>query len=680
MANFANKLPFQIGAAVIVTLLLIEASHSQDEKPLRDCRCHDLFGNANGSCARANLKGWCRKLGDINEEHHGTVVSYQCECYDLGIDDIGMRRLPLWEQNQIREIRQQLKLKERITLMENLELQSSIKRVEDEEKLVLEKRFAEIMQDYENHPELQEKLALARAGSENRLRARVAGIKARHEKAKQQRRNGVTTTTEKPTTTSRPTRASAFTTATISLNHSRFTNESDVGSKSTSFEQIRAQEQMLARDKQKDALNKWKRDEDQRFQRELDQARLRMKLQLEITLELIGRVGGSDMQEKMERAQRSHELWLEATEANFRRHQEIVNMFYKETLAAINEYTNVYNVPVRISHIRPSFPTPTRPSISTPTRRLPSNSSCLKPGTKILMSDFTEKPVRLLQVGDIIMDMNLNPTRVLGVAHEFLLDQKFFGFDNQSFFFTDNHIFVGPSQESEQNFKLYAKSTKTLFHNNPLMKYLNVSDMDEYDTLKLFHFDNQNFTLEQNNVVVTQDPQEYPPETLIYFLQVDSPTGTYFANGYLCRHEIPPVEYWPNTMGMLFRLMGTETFENLAQLPYNMETVSFLQNGISQVTVAVKKFLEEVDWENFGSGNDHEIMALDDVKVDEYIGKIFSNPTLSTAGVGLYARVGEIVAPYLDVVEVGVPKVGRDRLGKIQYAIFQLIIDELAKL
>ncbi|CAL8139038.1 unnamed protein product [Orchesella dallaii] len=312
------------------------------------------------------------------------------------------------------------------------------------------------------------------------------------------------------------------------------------------------------------------------------------------------------------------------------------------------------------------------------THVVPSNSSCLKKGTKVFMADMSEKSVELLQIGDIVLDKDMRPTRVLGVSYEFLLEQKFYGFDNKSFFFTNSHLFAGPSVENEGDMRLYAKSKKTLFHNNPLMKYLNVSDMDDHEKLRLFHHDGKN-SVSVRNVTLSQDPQEYPPETPIYFIQVDSPTGTYIANGYVCRHEIPPIELWPNTMSILFRLMETEAFQKISQLPYTLETISFLHNVISQVATEVKLFLARTELRKGDYGKPQEIMRLEDVAVEESIEKIFGNPTLSTAGVNLYARVGSIISPYLDDIEESKWKVEGRHVGALQSDLYVVMRNELEK-
>ncbi|CAL8138956.1 unnamed protein product [Orchesella dallaii] len=312
--------------------------------------------------------------------------------------------------------------------------------------------------------------------------------------------------------------------------------------------------------------------------------------------------------------------------------------------------------------------------------KLQQPTSCLKKGTRILMTDLSQKPVEQLKIGDVILDMNMMPTSVLGVAYEFIFDQKFYGFDEDSFFFTNTHLFAGPSSSpTAEDFKLYAKSTHNLFYNNPLMKYLNVSDMEGVERLHLFYHDEENESLSAKDVTVYEDPQEYSQDIPIYFIQVDSPTGTYFANGYVCRHEIPPVEYWPNTMGLLFRLMDTETFGELAELPYTLENAKFLQNVTIKVAENVKQFLEKEEWKQERSGEQYEIMTLGDIDMEENIGKIFNNPSIAAVGVGLYARVGEVVAPYLDDAEGSGTKVVPGELGKLQSDVYQIVNLELSK-
>ncbi|CAL8067902.1 unnamed protein product [Orchesella dallaii] len=310
-------------------------------------------------------------------------------------------------------------------------------------------------------------------------------------------------------------------------------------------------------------------------------------------------------------------------------------------------------------------------------RPQPRGGSCLKAGTMIRMGNGTQKPVEQLKPGDILVDKDLMPATVLGVAHEFLLDQSFYGFDNTSFFFTNSHLFVGPNENSLKfgESMLFAKSTDNLYHNNPLMRYLNVSDMVEDQKFKLFHFNEEQ--LDVKNVDVVKDPIEHPSKTPVYFIQVDSPSGTYFANDFVCRHEIPPIEYWPNTMSILFRLMDTESFKKLAKLPYTFDTVSLLQTANYEVSLVVKRYLEtKVENNADDTAEIHEVMKLDSINLEECLSSIFSDPTLSTAGVNLYAQVGNVIAEHLDKPGLELD-LGSSVLARMQYELLEILKDEL---
>ncbi|CAL8121544.1 unnamed protein product [Orchesella dallaii] len=305
--------------------------------------------------------------------------------------------------------------------------------------------------------------------------------------------------------------------------------------------------------------------------------------------------------------------------------------------------------------------------------------SCLKAGTMIQMADGMQKPVELLKAGDIVVDKDLMPTSVLGVAHEFLLDQIFYGFDNSSFFFTNNHLFIGPkvvNSESE-NFTIFVKSTEYLYNNNPLLRYINVRSMPENGSFTLFHMENLSNKkfISKKTVTVTEDPNVYPLDTPMYFIQVNSSSGTYIANGYVCRHETPPFELWPNTMSILFRLVKTNAFDKISLFPYNIETEIYLQNSIKGTTKKVNKFFENREWSNSGNESNYEIMTLKDVDVDECIVKIYNNPTLSNAGIRFYATVGQVIAMYLD--EETEQKIDSAIVGKIQHELYQILFQEI---
>ncbi|CAL8122662.1 unnamed protein product [Orchesella dallaii] len=328
-------------------------------------------------------------------------------------------------------------------------------------------------------------------------------------------------------------------------------------------------------------------------------------------------------------------------------------------------------------------------------------TSCLKQGTKVLLADFSEKPVEQLEIGDMLLDKDLKPTKVLGVSYEFLVSQRFYGFDNKSFFFTNTHLFVGPKHEEDNiggsdSFQLYTTSKAILFNQNPLLEYLHVKNFQEgantNQSTTLLYFDPRihKYPVEKD-IEVYLDPRSYSAETPIYFIQVDSPTGTYFAEGFVCRHEIPPLELWPNTMATLFSLFGSNGFEILAKLPYSLETISFIDEISDEVQMKVEEFFDEefLGWQNnrtsesdnsetvytendleVGMGRSCKRKLLESFNLDEMIGKIFNNPTMAVLGMNLYGGTGSVISMYLDNPKVALSEC---QISKLQERLVNMI-------
>lgn len=343
--------------------------------------------------------------------------------------------------------------------------------------------------------------------------------------------------------------------------------------------------------------------------------------------------------------QEAHRLWLQIQEAaRRRREQEEADRRYRQRLREMEEEER---------RQREHLLWQQRQWEEEARRR---RSSCLKEGTKILLVDKTEKPVELLKIGDVLLDKDLKPTRVLGVAYEFLLTQKFYGFDNETFFFTDTHLFADDNGESLQ---LYTTSSTNLFAQNPLMEYLNISEFsndNENERTRVLHYGStsQSDKPIRREITVYQEEKNYPIETPIYFIQVDSPSGTYFAEGYVCRHEIPPFEYWPNTMSTLFALFGTTGLETVAQMPYTLETIDQIDRISDDVKKTVLNVLQreletsDFKYELHKEIETCEILSFDDFDLDAVVGNIFGNPTLSTLGMELYGNTGKVISKYLD--------------------------------
>jgi hypothetical protein len=80
------------------------------------------------------------------------------------------------------------------------------------------------------------------------------------------------------------------------------------------------------------------------------------------------------------------------------------------------------------------------------------NRTCLRAGTLILMSDWSQKRVEDVVAGDWVLDHELQPSRVLAALSWYLGAQEhFYGFGSESAseqgYFTETHPFVGPQNK-----------------------------------------------------------------------------------------------------------------------------------------------------------------------------------------------------------------------------------------
>ncbi len=301
--------------------------------------------------------------------------------------------------------------------------------------------------------------------------------------------------------------------------------------------------------------------------------------------------------------------------------------------------------------------------------------SCLKAGTKILTWNGNEVPVENLQVADWIVGGDLNPTQVLGVSHEFILNQSFYGFDSNKddcSFFTDTHLFSGGDKST-----LYAADPGWLYANNPLMAFLDVQMMSASQRFIVNRVLRSNVSgdleIVPTAVQLSKSTAPSPPGTLVYFLQVSNPVGTYFANGYMARHEIPPFHIWPRTMAVLFTAQSDpELVERLSRLEYTLENVERLRHVVDAVDAAIRETIVRNCMDStFNSttavkfefvGDEGVVKDLDEFDMDSLIGDIFGNPVLSTLAMGVYGRSGKLMAQHLDFGECSGTRVGLKRI------------------
>jgi hypothetical protein len=273
---------------------------------------------------------------------------------------------------------------------------------------------------------------------------------------------------------------------------------------------------------------------------------------------------------------------------------------------------------------------------------------CLAKGTLILMADWSEKRVEDVKIGDLVLDHKLKPTIVVGALEKFLNKDSLFGFSPEGpFFFTSTHLMGGPAGDNE-GLQLYATSLSRLLDENPLMEFLNVQELSTTKPTAYYAVDAAKKVIIVEEMNFFKDPVPSQPESFVYTIEVESEHGTYFANGVVCRHEVPPLEEWPNSMELLFRILGRPELEFVEGVVYSLDSVRKL-GGILGST---KEKMAEVISDFFKEGGAHETESNGNFKQfgdrEKVLSKLFSNPFYSTFGVGLYGEAGKMLSLTLD--------------------------------
>ncbi|CAF4008167.1 unnamed protein product [Rotaria sp. Silwood1] len=208
-----------------------------------------------------------------------------------------------------------------------------------------------------------------------------------------------------------------------------------------------------------------------------------------------------------------------------------------------------------VSSLNPP-PPPPRPDVPPPLQQ--KSSGCLKSGTFILLSDGRNLPVERIQAGDMVLDINLKPSRVVGVNHMFLDGKQFYGFSENNCFFTGGHIFA--RNKSNEFFVL---SKHELLKDNPFLDDLNITEVQRDQSMEVMKI-NGNFgttAVVCETVTIYRDETQYDATVPVYFLIVENETGTYIANGYVCRHSLPRFERWPKTLACLQKIFTSDVLK-----------------------------------------------------------------------------------------------------------------------
>ena len=169
--------------------------------------------------------------------------------------------------------------------------------------------------------------------------------------------------------------------------------------------------------------------------------------------------------------------------------------------------------------------------------------SCLLGDTKILMADYSLKQIQDIQPGDLILDGNLKPVHVIATNPTFLGNRKLYKFSPNGPVFTPEHQFYSNLTTGQ----IGVMSKQELYIENPQMEENDqVYELDQLSNLLQF----------QNGKVVQKDFQinsykAMDPSTKVYFLITSGLDGSYIANNFVSKHELPDFDKWHMTYATL---------------------------------------------------------------------------------------------------------------------------------
>ena len=165
--------------------------------------------------------------------------------------------------------------------------------------------------------------------------------------------------------------------------------------------------------------------------------------------------------------------------------------------------------------------------------------SCLHGDTKILLADYSEKNVSDLRVDDYILNRYLQPQKVIGINFSYLQERNMYQFGDDGPLFTADHQFYTVLDKSTT----IVVSLKFLLGENPQLDGEDIQEIKNGDTV--LKYDTLTQCIKENEIFL-KEHKYYPPETKVYFVEV-SGDGSYIAQNYIAKHELPDFRKFPFT-------------------------------------------------------------------------------------------------------------------------------------
>jgi hypothetical protein len=235
-----------------------------------------------------------------------------------------------------------------------------------------------------------------------------------------------------------------------------------------------------------------------------------------------------------------------------------------------------------------------------------------------------------------------------------LMDGKtFYGFSKNNCFFTGGHIFA----RSKSN-EFFVVSKRELLKDNPFIDDLNVIEVQPGHTIEVMKIksDSGMKDVVSETVTVFKDETEYDAALPVYFLIVESETGTYIANDYVCRHELPRFERWPNTLACFQKVFSSNAVKQyLVGKKLSPLALREMEKTVDYIAKQLEKEFSSKCGECLHNitNTEHESISVEYVVPDlslylATMTEILHDNYWSTFAMLIYGRCGNLIRDILD--------------------------------
>jgi len=227
-------------------------------------------------------------------------------------------------------------------------------------------------------------------------------------------------------------------------------------------------------------------------------------------------------------------------------------------------------------------PRPTTPPPKTPEYNVVPRSGCLLGKTQILMANYSSKSIEALRPGEIILDGNLQPVKVVHILSNFLgHHQPLYQFLPDGPIFTIEHQFLSNLELGHVG----VVSKEELFLQDPTLMESKVHSLEGMKTLLQF----QDGLVRHASFDVAPYKTMLEPSTRIYACITSAVhDGSYIANNFVSRDVLPNFELWPLTYATLGHILvscemdAIETYEASEKL--TEKTIKLMENWSAAIS------------------------------------------------------------------------------------------------